>query len=550
MPLEQSLALALANPRAGLIELDRIDQEESLIEFLMAGWKYIDPVPYVHGWHLEAIAEHLEAVTYGDIRRLIINVPPRHSKSSIVSVAWPVWTWAQGEIGPLSGPQVQFLSSSYAQQLSTRDALKSRRLMQSPWFQERWGDRFALTGDQNAKMRYENDKGGYRLATSVGGGLTGEGGSIILVDDPLNAQEAVSEATRLAMVEWWDQAMSTRLNDPKTGAYVVIMQRLHEEDLTGHILAGNHGDWTHLCLPARYEPDRHCVTVLGLDDDGDEVLWQDPRTEPGEILAPSRFDDAALRSLEKSLGPYGSAGQLQQRPQPAGGGIIRREWWQYWERPPEGTAAHQRFMERFPSTRFNHAKFPPCEYVIGSLDGAYTEKEENDYSAFTVWGVFRDAFDMPRIMMMNAWRDRLPLHELVEKSAATCRKFKVDRLLVEAKATGISVAQELQRLYGSEGWGVQLVTPKGDKTARVYSVQPMFADEMIYCPDREWADMVITEFESFPKGAHDDLVDSATQALKHIRDIGLAAHGAEISDDLGDPNDYRRGLPAKPLYPA
>src|SRR6185312_742640 len=184
--LEQSLALALANPKRGLIELDRVDQEESLIGFLKGAWRYIDPAPYVDGWHLEAIAEHLEAVTYGDIRRLIINVPPRHSKSSLVSVAWPVWTWAQGQVGPLSGPQVQFLSASYAQPLSTRDALKSRRLIQSPWFQEKWGNRFTLTGDQNAKMRYENDKGGYRIATSVNGALTGEGGSCIIVDDPLN----------------------------------------------------------------------------------------------------------------------------------------------------------------------------------------------------------------------------------------------------------------------------------------------------------------------------------------------------------------------------
>lgn len=509
----------MKSPRAGLIELDRVEQEASVAAFLKAGWRFIDPAPYVAGWHLEAISEHLEAVTAGEIRRLIINIPPRHSKSSIVSVAWPVWTWAQRSTAPLAGPQVQFLSASYAQALSTRDALKSRRLIQSPWFQERWGDRFALTSDQNAKMRYDNDKGGYRIATSVDGGLTGEGGSVILVDDALNAKEAVSEATRLAMVEWWDQAMSTRLNDPKTGAYVIIMQRLHEEDLTGHILANNHEEWEHLCLPARYESDRHCVTSIG---------WEDPRTVDGEILAPERFDDAALRSLEVSLGPYGAAGQLQQRPMPRGGGIFRREWWQDWE----------------------EKTFPACEYIVASLDPAYTEKQENDYSALTVWGVWRNAHDVPKLMLMSAWHDRLPLHALVEKSAATCKRFKVDRLLIESKASGISVAQELRRLYAGDGWGVQLIDPKRqDKVARAYAVQSLFSDAMIYAPDRTWADLLKDEAASFPKGMHDDLVDSMTQALRHLRDIGLAVHREELDREFADEATHIGREPI-PLYPA
>jgi predicted phage terminase large subunit-like protein len=530
--LEQSLAAALRNPAAALLELDRLDCEEDLGLFLRKGWRYIDPAPYVHGWHLDAIAEHLEAVTYGDIRRLIINIPPRHSKSSIVSVAWPVWTWAQRELGPLSGPQVQFLSASYSQNLSTRDALKSRRLIQSPWFQERWGDRFVLTSDQNAKMRYENDHGGYRIATSVGGSLTGEGGSIILVDDPLNAQDADSDAMREAMVSWWDEAMSTRLNDPKAGAYVIIMQRLHEDDLTGHILSNNHEDWTHLCLPARYENNRHCVTSIG---------WQDPREQDGEILSPDRFDDESLARLERSLGSYGSAGQLQQRPEPRGGGIFKRHWWQDWN---EETAAQHGCVQS------GKVVFPPCEYVVASFDGAFTEEEINDPSALTIWGLWRDRNGLPKIMLMSAWEKRLDIHSLVTETAATCKRFRVDRLLIEAKANGLSVAQEMRRLHAGEGFAVQLIDPKREKTARAYAVQPLFEDEMIFAPtSREWADKVISQMASFPRSAHDDLTDTCTQALKHLRDIGLAVHGAEMQRDDEYLMQHRSGRVA-PLYPA
>ena len=180
----------LVNAQAKFQEITEREQcEESLYAFLKKGWKYIDPAPFVGGWHLEAIAEHLQAVTDGQIRRLIINVPPRTSKSSLCSVAWPAWTWAQSRIGPCSGPHVQFLFASYAQTLSIRDSVKTRRLLESPWYKRNWGKRFSITSDQNTKIRFDNDKGGYRLATSVDGSLTGEGGSIIVVDDPHNANE-------------------------------------------------------------------------------------------------------------------------------------------------------------------------------------------------------------------------------------------------------------------------------------------------------------------------------------------------------------------------
>ena len=169
------------------------------------------------------------------------------------------------------------------------------RSIESPWYRKLWGDRFRLTSDQNTKSRFDNDKGGSRLSTSVGSALTGEGGHIIVVDDPNAAQEAFSEATIAATIEWWDSALSTRLNDPKSGAFIVIQQRLSEEDLTGHILSKDVGDWTHLCLPMRYERDRAWSTGIG---------WSDPRTEDGELLWPERFGEPEVKGLEKTLGPW------------------------------------------------------------------------------------------------------------------------------------------------------------------------------------------------------------------------------------------------------
>jgi len=573
--------------------LDRADCEESLYEFLRNSWKYIDSAAFTEGWPIEAVAEHLEDVAYGQIRRLIINIPPRCAKSSLTSVAFPAWVWAQPPKlwSPTSGPGTQFLHASYAQQLSLRDSVKCRRLIESPWYRELWGERFKLTSDQNTKSRFDNDRGGSRLSTSVGSALTGEGGSIIVVDDPNAAQEAFSDATIASTIEWWDAALSTRLNDPKTGAFVVIQQRLSEEDLTGHIMSKDSGEWTHLCLPMRYEWTRHSYTHLGYDEEGEDIVWHDPRgciddEETGEIIPlvevdgdgnriaisveaqevldqeregallwPERFGENEVSVLEKQLGPWATAGQLQQRPEPKGGGIIKSEWWQLWE----------------------DQVYPQMDYIIASLDTAYTTKTENDFSAMTVWGVFtssttaqitrsvarhggliqtsevvRDYVDKqsPKVMMMYAWQARLELHELVEKVAKTCRDMKVDKLIIENKAAGYSIAQEMRRLYGHENFAVQLVDPKGqDKLARLYSIQHLFAEKMIYAPNMSWAQMVINQVGSFPKGKHDDLVDTVSQSIRHLRDLNLLARAPELINDIEANLRFKSESEEAPLYP-
>lgn len=265
--------------------------------------------PYAHGWHLDAIADHLEAVTRGEIRQLLINVPPRHTKSLTVSVFWPSWVWT-------FAPATRWLFTSYIENLAVRDNVKARRVMTSPWYVGHWGQVFQFTSDQNVKTRYENDRTGYRVATGVGGGATGEGGDILVADDPHNVKQAESQPVREAVLTWWDEVMSSRLNDPRTGAKVIIMQRVHERDLAGHVLA--QGGYEHLCLPAEYDG-RRCVTVLG------DV---EQRTDMHALLWPDRFPRTALDALKLQLGPYGAAGQLQQRPAPRSGGLFERHWFE------------------------------------------------------------------------------------------------------------------------------------------------------------------------------------------------------------------------------
>jgi hypothetical protein len=252
--------------------------------------------------------------------------------------------------------------------------VKCRRLVQSAWYQSSWGDRFSLTGDQNAKEKFENDKSGYRLVTSVGGTATGEGGDRIVVDDPHNVKESESDTVRQTAIDWWDHVMSTRLNDPKTGAKVVVMQRVHQQDLTGHLL--EQGGYEHLCLPAEYEGNRR-ATSIG---------WTDPRNEPGELLWPQRFGKPELESLKHALGSYASASQLQQRPSPAGGGILKRYRWRYWQprdvtlppvclRLPDGTA-----VNITPTT------LPECfDVQLQSWDLAFKDTASSAYVAGQVW---------------------------------------------------------------------------------------------------------------------------------------------------------------------
>lgn len=504
--------------------------EGSLISFFEAAWPNFDPAPYVPGWHLEAIAEHLEAVSRGEIRKLLINVPPRHSKTLITSVAWPAWLWAQKPDPecPLMGPQVKFLCLSYGDQLAMDNATTARRLIASDWFQERWGSRVQIMTDQDAKNKFDSSAGGTRISAAIGAGILGRGGDIKILDDPHKSDEGNSEIARNKVIDRYKGTLKSRMTDPKTTAEVIIMQRLHESDLSGYVLETD-PDFVHLNLPAEYDTGRHCQTSIG---------WEDPRTDQGELLWPARFGPAELAPFKRD--PYEWAGMWQQTPSPRGGGILKREWWQLWD----GEVAQRYGLDWDDNGR---KEFPDFDIMIAFLDTAYTSKTENDYSALTVWGAWRDRQRNRKFMLVNAWQERLEFHDLVTKVGATSRKYRIDKLLIENKAAGISVGQEIQRLYGREEFGVELVDPKNqDKVSRAHSIVHLFSEGMVWAPETKWSDMVIDQCSSFPRGSHDDLVDTVTGALRWLRDAGIAERNEEAMGLLEDSARYRR--PAEPIY--
>src|SRR5947207_7767878 len=306
------------------IQRDSMALSDSFRDFIPAAWHLVEPRHFVANWHIDALAEHLEAVTEGDIKDLLITMPPRHTKSLTVSVLWPVWEWTKI-------PYYRWVFASYACSLSVRDSIKRRNILSSKWYKERWGHEFDLIYDQNTKIRYQNDKGGFMLASSVGGTNTGEGGERIVADDPHNIKHAESEEVRNETVHWWNVVMSTRRNDTEVSARIVIQQRVHETDVAGSIL--EHGGYVHLNLQARFDPKARCFTTWTHKADGPQRSWTDPPTEDAEVLNPGQYDDKSLKKLELELGDYQWAAQFQQNPTPPQGTIIKAAWLRFYGGP-------------------------------------------------------------------------------------------------------------------------------------------------------------------------------------------------------------------------
>ena len=519
-------------------------RHKSLLAFIKDFWHVLEPqTKLVDGWPLQALCQHLEAITAGEITRILINVPPGFMKSLVTDVFWPAWEW-----GPMNLPHLRYVAFSYSSSLTERDNRRFGALVTSARYQELYGDRVQIKklGDKIVS----NAGTGWKLASSVSGVGTGERGDRIILDDPHNVKEAESELVRTETVRWFRESMSNRFNDIDNGAIVIIMQRVHEEDVSGVILSAGL-DYVHLMIPMEYDVDRQ------VDEAGDpiptEIGWTDPRYEMGKTLDdingipawPERFGEQSTDRLKNDVGPYAWAGQYQQAPAPRGGGIFKRDWWQLFESPD--------------------GKFPVFEFMFASLDSAFTDKEQNDPSGLTVWGVWQNPDGLNRLMLVHAWRKHLqfsgPRLEievgetkqawvgrtqktwgLMEWLKYTCERFKVDRLLIEAKASGMSAAQELSNRYGDLDFAVQLCEVSGDKYARALAAQATFSQMMVYAPAREWAEMVIDEMAVFPKGKYKDLTDSTTQAIKYVRDSGLLRTDREhYADEREAITPRRRG---------
>ncbi len=440
--------------------------ERSLHEFTRQLWRHVDPSSFCDNWHLGAICEYLEAVSRRQIQRLLINVPPRHSKSSLVSVMWPAWTW-------IHHPETRFMAASYAHTLSIRDSVKCRRVIESPVYRRRWGDRFRLTSDQNTKIRFDNDQNGNRLATSVGGALTGEGGDIIIIDDPHNVVEAGSDTVRQATLDWWDESMSNRLNDPQTGAYVLIMQRVHHQDLAGHLL--DKGGWEHLCLPARYEPDHPYVSV------------RDERTRDGQLLWPERFPDKAVAQLEADLGSYGSAGQLQQRPTPRSGGMFDRGWW-------------NEIVEAAPCRGYAVRGWD----LAASVSGDWTAGCKMTLKDGTYW-----IEDMARLRGTPEKVERM----IKSVAAQDGKNVLIDLPQDPGQAGKAQVRYLVQQLAG---YNVRSSPESGAKEIRAEALSAQAEAGNVKLVRGAWNTAFIDEAAHFPYSDYDDQIDAASRAFHRL----------------------------------
>ena len=470
----------------------------TLEAFIREGFPVLEPGhPYLDNWHIGAIAEHLTGVAFDQITKLLINIPIRCMKSLTVSALFPAWVWT-------FRPAFRFLTASYAQNLATRDARKSRLLIQSRWYQQRWGHVFHLSPDQNLKQRYENNRGGFRIATTPGGMGTGEGGDIRISDDPQNAKKLHSDSVRESDVDWWKETWGGRVNDPKHPREVVTMQRLHEQDLSGHILA-EHGNFVHLCLPMEYEPERRCVTVLG---------FEDPRGETGEtLLWPERFGQEDVDEMKARLGSYGASGQLQQRPSPVGGGIFKKAWWRFWY--PRGTEAPFPIQERNEEGEYVPCHQAPLPAVfdrkVQSWDMTFKATTDSSFVAGQVWYRAR-----ANAYLMAQDRRRLEFPDTVRALVALSQQWpETTAKYVEDKANGPAVMQTLRGKVP----GLVPVDPEGDKVARAHSVSPYVESGNVWLPHPQlfpWVEDFIERCAAFPTGAFKDEIDAMTQALNRL----------------------------------
>lgn len=464
-------------PQLGIaVEAEQL--RRSLHKFSRVSWRQIEPgTEFLDNWHLEVIDAHLEAITKGKIRFLLINIPPRTMKSTKVNVQWPAWEWA-------TDPSRQYLTASHADELATRDAYKMRTLVETAWYQERFGHEVVLRSDQNAKGRYVTTKNGQRVVTSIGGSAIGEGGSRILVDDPHDPKKAMfSIPVLMGALNWWDNVMVTRYNNPKTDAAVITMQRVHEMDLCGHLLEMEPGKWEHLLIPMRYDGIRR-RTSLG---------EYDPRTKIGELLWPDRFGEVEVKALELALGSYGTAAQLQQQPAPLGGGVIKMAWFQDYETAP--------------------ARF---DQVIQSWDTAQKEEVLNAYTVCTTWGIYGG-----RYYLLDVYREQVGYPQLRKDAINLAlrdrqRYGRLNAVLIEDKSSGSSLIQDLKATKGYTA-PIIAIEPEGDKLTRAATCTPSIEAGLVFLPEKAvWRLAFDGEVSKFPNSVTKDQVDSLSQFLNWI----------------------------------
>lgn len=447
--------------------------KNDLSSFIAKVFHTVNPATaYLHNWHIDYIASTLEAATRGEINRLIINMPPRSLKSVCISVAWPAWILG-------NNPAARIMAASYSQHLSLKHSLDTRLVMTSPWYRQLFPS-VTLADDQNEKTKFSTTRRGYRFATSVGGTATGEGGNFLIIDDPHNPLQAASPLMRKAALEWFDHTFMSRLDDKKNGVIVVVMQRLHEDDLSGHLLGKSGKRWQHICLPA-FAPSRAVFSIGSIKK----------IRKKGEILHNDREGKAQLEQARMEMGNHAFAAQYQQCPIPQEGALLKREWFHYYQSEPWLGLAEYR--------------------IIQSWDTAIKTGVQNDYSVCITWVETASGY-----YLLDILRRKMEYPELKKTVLALAAKWHISTLLIEDKASGQSLLQDIRRETTLPALAIR---PAQDKVTRFAACSALFEAGKVHFPASH---PLLAEYETellaFPNGSHDDMVDATSQFLGHMRE--------------------------------
>lgn len=507
--------------------------EGSLYEFMLYTWHIVEgDNPFYDGEHIRAICAHLEAGLTGEIKHLVLNMPPRHMKSLLCSVFFPAWVWT-------TMPNLSFLNISGDMDLAIRDNVNCRRILTSEEYRNYWGNDFGLLRDVNAKKRFKNTKGGEKIIKSITSSSMGEGAHIKILDDPNASQDIDSETTRTRTNNIIDRAISTRNKPGSIKFSVLVQQRLHEDDATGHFLGLGHEKVCHLVLPLEFDPSRKCHT---LKLKGMDKPWEDFRKKEGDILWPELYTPQMIKELKIGLNSdYHRASQLQQRPSPAQGSIIKREWFKVWR-----------------------DEIPECEYIIQSWDTAVSNQITACDSAMTTWGIFRNDHGHYNIILLNAWSGKLEqpdLRHMVKKCYHNYYTRNFDRdiidgmkptlTLIEEVGNSLGLIQDLRRggipIHGfkpkSHGVKNESRVVPGSKVGRARLASQYIENGLVWIPTRypDYTKVTQASFEfvdaalKFPFGGGRDFVDSMSQAFLYIMKLGLVSMKGEEVDDYIDP---------------
>jgi predicted phage terminase large subunit-like protein len=498
--LELYMLLELEERQKVIEERDRL--EGNYYEYLQACWPLIEATKFIPNWHLELIGEHLEAVALGQIKRLQILVPPRSSKSSAVAITWPTHVWTKD-----SG--ARFVFCSYSQMLSEDHALKRKTILTSDWYQRRWGHLVKLRKQTVRDLM--NFDSGRMIATSVEGTATGLGGRYLILDDLIKADDAYNDLARSKARRFLDTTLTTRADDWKSAAIILIMQRLHEDDPAGHFQRRDgEGVWTIVRIPMEAEIEERFVYPLS---------GRVHTRSPGESMCEERFPRAMFPAIKAALGSWGFASQMQQRPSPLGGGIFKRHSWNYWQPKPEKPADPllPKIDVTMPDGTIMQKQAVPLDTskltkIISSWDCAFKDKITSDFVAGLAVGELG-----ADIFVLGSEHDRLSFSKTKDAIRRMKQKFpQTGEIWIEDKANGTAVIEDLTH----EIPGIIAKDPRGGKMARAHVAQPFVEAGNVYLLHpllAPWVQPFIEELGGFPNSANDDWVDAFTQAVVNLR---------------------------------